>query len=191
MNVLPLDIESMKKIILLILSSTVLYAAEPPSTLETETLHQEQDSKFNLHTQPLFWAFREPNIGVDYAFNPHWSIAPEVGFWLGEESDRGILIGAKVTTSFFKDIYKNGFRLSGLVAEMFDSKREPVHVFAAFGSYVWFWQSGFNLSLGAGFAGFSGPGVTSMGLTSGFNSQPVGESGGTLPVIDIGLGWRL
>lgn len=153
-------------------------------TLATTTLAQEKkaeaaaEGKFvNLVTNPLGLAFGVFNVRGDFNLGA-FTLGPEIVF--GSNSGQSIFnVGARFNLFFNGEANTQGWLLGSSLAY---ASSEGLSAFAitALAEYLWMWDGGFNIGLGAGIAYYS---FDADRVVSGFAFD------GILPALEFTLGY--
>lgn len=132
-----------------------------PDPIEKEESQPESPSRnTNLYVAPLFLLAGGVDVGADFRLNEHFTLGPEFGYYGADAvilSLSGYSIGPKLQYYFSGNAIADSFFLAGSVsyvrvrAEVFGLAASSSGIgITGLGGYIWVWDSGFTMELGAG-----------------------------------------
>lgn len=163
--------------------------AAPKKNAEVQTQelsHASNDSKsMNITVNPLGFFFGLANVGAQFKASDKFSIGPSVSFGQyksGDDKATSFGVGADavlyLSGTTFEDSWYLGPFFSYASASNNGTTVSGIGVGATIG-YWWFWENGFNLSLGVGVQ-YVSLDFTKLGLSS---------ISGTLPSMQFSIGY--
>lgn len=151
----------------------------------TTSAHAAGDRTMNISVNPLGMAFGAVNANVDFKLSDRFTLGPSVAFTSvssGGTSATGISLGANANLYLSNKAFQDSWILSAgadyASASAGSLSASGLSIGSTIG-YGWFWDSGFNIGLGAGIQYISLD-YTKLGLTS---------ISGVLPRISFTLGY--